>query len=148
MSNIGEILRNNRESNNLTLKQLAEISGVGPSTISDIENGKAKHPRMDTLEKLASALQISVNVFFNTQTNVDQKLNNKNSIVLNKKDRKDIEKKVEATIAELEKEQSLMLSGYPVEENEWELIKNAIRNGLEYAKKVNKEKYTPKKYKK
>ena len=148
MSNIGEILRNNRESNNLTLKQLAEISGVGPSTISDIENGKAKHPRMDTLEKLASAFQISVNDFFDNKADSDKKLNNKNSIILTEKDRRDIEKKVEATKAELEKEQSLMLSGYPVEENEWDLIKNAIRNGLEYAKKVNKEKYTPKKYKK
>ena len=77
MSNIGEILRNNRESNNLTLKQLAEISGVGPSTISDIENGKAKHPRMDTLEKLASAFQISVNDFFDNKADSDKKLNNK-----------------------------------------------------------------------
>jgi len=64
LSTIGEILKKHRELNNLTLKQLANISGVGPSTISDIETGKAKNPRMDTLEKLAKALKIPVNIFF------------------------------------------------------------------------------------
>ena len=71
MSTMGEILRNSRESNNLTLKQLSAISGVGPSTISDIENGKAKHPRMDTLEKLAKSLNIPVGVFFNNNMEVN-----------------------------------------------------------------------------
>ncbi|WP_294379136.1 helix-turn-helix domain-containing protein [uncultured Clostridium sp.] len=71
MNTIGEILRNNRESNNLTLKQLSSISGVGPSTISDIENGKAKHPRMDTLEKLAKALNVPVNIFFNNDIDIN-----------------------------------------------------------------------------
>lgn len=71
MSTIGEILKNNRELNNLTLKQLAKISDVGPSTISDIENGKAKHPRMDTLEKLAKALNISVSVFFSNEIEIN-----------------------------------------------------------------------------
>ncbi|CAI3198834.1 helix-turn-helix domain-containing protein [Clostridium neonatale] len=71
MSIIGDILKNNRESKNLTLKQLSEISGVGPSTISDIENGKAKHPRMDTLEKLANALSIPVNLFFNNTNSTE-----------------------------------------------------------------------------
>ena len=57
-------MSNNRKSKKMTLKELALLSGVGPSTISDIETGKAKHPRMDTLEKLAKALDISVGVFF------------------------------------------------------------------------------------
>ncbi|MDB2087661.1 helix-turn-helix domain-containing protein [Clostridium paraputrificum] len=64
MDSIGNILSNNRKSKKMTLKELASLSGVGPSTISDIETGKAKHPRMDTLEKLAKALDISVGVFF------------------------------------------------------------------------------------
>ena len=64
MDSIGNILSNNRKSKKMTLKELASLSGVGPSTISDIETGKAKRPRMDTLEKLAKALDISVGVFF------------------------------------------------------------------------------------
>ncbi len=64
MNTIGNILINYRKTKKLTLKKLASLSGVGPSTISDIENGKAKHPRMDTLEKLAKALDISVSTFF------------------------------------------------------------------------------------
>ena len=64
MDSIGNILSNNRKSKKMTLKELASLSGVGPSTISDIETGKAKHHSMDTLEKLAKALDISVGVFF------------------------------------------------------------------------------------
>lgn len=75
MNTIGEILKTHRESNNLTLKQLSSISDVGPSTISDIENGKAKNPRMDTLEKLANALNIPVNVFFNNNNTQESDFN-------------------------------------------------------------------------
>lgn len=63
MENIGELLKQLREDKNLTLKELAEKSGVGPSTISDIENGKAKNPRIDTLINLANALDTTVNIF-------------------------------------------------------------------------------------
>ena len=61
---IGDILKQAREKNKLTLKALSKISGVGQSTISDIENGLSKNPRRDTLSKLANALGISVNDFF------------------------------------------------------------------------------------
>ncbi|AOR23004.1 helix-turn-helix domain-containing protein [Clostridium taeniosporum] len=67
MSYIGEFLKSKRIEKKLTLKDLSDLSGVGPSTISDIETGKASNPRMITLKKLASSLKISVNDFFNEE---------------------------------------------------------------------------------
>lgn len=43
----------------LTLIQLAEMSGISKSTLSDIENIKV-YPRIDQLEKIALALDISI----------------------------------------------------------------------------------------
>lgn len=65
---IGAFLKSLREKNDLTLKELADKSGVGPSTISDIETGTSTNPRMDTLKKLANALGVSVDAFFNDDT--------------------------------------------------------------------------------
>ena len=45
---------------NFSQAQLAKKAGVLQSTISDIENGK-RNPRIDTLQKLANALDVSLN---------------------------------------------------------------------------------------
>lgn len=61
MTKLGDNIRNLRTKNKLTLAKLAEISNVGQSTINDIENGKAKNPKTDTLTKLATALGVNIN---------------------------------------------------------------------------------------
>ncbi|WP_252230185.1 helix-turn-helix transcriptional regulator [Clostridium sp. ZBS15] len=67
---LGNFLKNKRIEKKFTLKDLSDLSGVGPSTISDIETGKTLNPRMITLQKLASSLDISVNDFFE-ETKID-----------------------------------------------------------------------------
>lgn len=44
---------------NLTLVQLADITGVSKSEINAIENGKAS-PRLDTLERIAVGLGVNI----------------------------------------------------------------------------------------
>lgn len=56
----GEKLKNFRESKGLGVNQLALKSGVNASQISRFENGKRKDPQMDTVKKLAKALDVSV----------------------------------------------------------------------------------------
>lgn len=60
MSILGDSIRELREKNKLTLKELADKSGVGQSTINDIEKGKAQNPKAETLAKLANVFNISV----------------------------------------------------------------------------------------
>lgn len=61
MTKLGDNIKKLRLENKLTLAKLSELSGVGQSTINDIENGKAKNPKTDTLTKLANALDVSIN---------------------------------------------------------------------------------------
>lgn len=60
MSRLGKRIRELRNSHNMTIKELSEKSGVGQSTISEIETGVAKNPKSETLSKLASALNVTV----------------------------------------------------------------------------------------
>jgi len=55
---IGEKLKFLRNEKDYTLKQLAQITGISISFISDIENGRRK-PGLDNLEKLAVGLSVS-----------------------------------------------------------------------------------------
>ena len=48
-----------RQDKNMSIRALAEKSGVSKSEIADIENG-AKIPRVDTLCMLAVALDVTV----------------------------------------------------------------------------------------
>lgn len=53
-----KILKEYREQNFLTQKDLADRVGLTPEAISRIETGKSK-PRLKTLLKIAEALKIS-----------------------------------------------------------------------------------------
>lgn len=50
-----------REKKGISQNQLARMSGVPQSVISDIESGKTKAPRIDTLMAIAAALGMTVN---------------------------------------------------------------------------------------
>lgn len=54
---LGERLRLAREWRNLTGKQLAEMIGVQPSFISELENNHS-NPSLDTLDRISKALGI------------------------------------------------------------------------------------------
>lgn len=144
--NIGEFLRSLREKNNLTLKELADKSGVGPSTISDIETGTSTNPRMGTLKKLADALDISVNDFFNESKNSSSSVSKE----LTSKDYKDISKDLNTIMAKLDNQEDgpLYFDGDELDDENRELFKDALEFALKTIKVRNKEKYTPKKYKK
>ena len=61
--NIGERLRELRESRNISMRSLATKSGLSANALSMIERGKAS-PSVSTLYKLAEALGISITSFF------------------------------------------------------------------------------------
>jgi DNA-binding NtrC family response regulator len=62
---VGRRLRERRKSAGLTLKQLANRTGLSVSLISQIELGKSA-ASMSTLHKLATALQVKMTYFFET----------------------------------------------------------------------------------
>ena len=62
---VGRRLRERRTSEQLTLKQLANRTGLSVSLISQIELGKSA-ASMSTLHKLSTALQVRMTYFFET----------------------------------------------------------------------------------
>ena len=72
---------------------------------------------------------------------------NKKESKLKPRDEKDI-KTILASTEQLLKQDGLMFDGQPASPEAIDSILSAMQIGMEMAKKKNKEKYTPKKYKK
>ena len=60
MSTITKNLRKLRESKGLSQEKLARLSDVANNTIVKIEAGKNQNPTLETLKKIAKALDVSV----------------------------------------------------------------------------------------
>lgn len=148
MGNFQNIFRQLRIASGLTQNEMAEKIGISRSTIGMYETG-AREPDFETLEKIAD--------FFNVDTDYLLGRSNKTTILpetigqyssLTHRDTKDIEKILDMTRAQLENQEGLMFDGDPASPEAIESILSAMQIGMEMAKKKNKEKYTPKKYKK
>jgi transcriptional regulator with XRE-family HTH domain len=67
---VGGNLRKLREERNLTIRALAEKSGLAVNTLSLIENAKSS-PSVSTLQQIAIALQVPIAAFFEVETPKD-----------------------------------------------------------------------------
>lgn len=55
--------------------KLCKTAGMAQSTLSDILSGKNSNPRMDTIEKIAEALDVPVKTFFDETDNNKEYIN-------------------------------------------------------------------------
>lgn len=94
----------------------------------------------DRLSEIAQYLNVSPSFLLTGEEEIS-------SPSLTKKDERDIEK-ILANTEELLKQDGLMFDGVPASKEAIDSILSAMQIGMEMAKKKNKEKYTPKKYKK
>jgi len=60
MSSITKNLRKLRETKKLSQEKLARLADVANNTIVKIEAGKNQNPTLDTLKKIAKALEVNV----------------------------------------------------------------------------------------
>lgn len=113
---------------------------LSSSTVSNWCTG-LKLPRMDKVQKLADYFRI------NKSDLIEEKDDSKEP-ELTARDEKDIAKILEQTKEQLLSQEGLMFNGDPASPEAINSILDAMQIGMEMAKKKNKEKYTPKKYKK
>lgn len=64
--NVGSRLRELRTERSLSMRALAERSGLNVNTFSLIENGKTS-PSVSTLQQIAAALEVPITAFFETK---------------------------------------------------------------------------------
>lgn len=135
-------IRELRKQHKMTMKELGAVVGLAESTISQYETGKRQSDNK-TLLKLGEYFNTSVDYLLgSTRTN-------ENAPTLTQKDERDIEKRLQNTIEELESLQDgLTFSGEALDDESRELLAISLKNSLEIAKRAAKQKYTPKKYKK
>ncbi|MDD3253110.1 MAG: helix-turn-helix transcriptional regulator [Lachnospiraceae bacterium] len=117
-------------------------TGITKSTFSDWKNGRSK-PKQDKLQKIADFFGVTVDYLM-----TGKKESVKKEILLTSKDERDIEKIIDQTREHLLAQEGLMFDGDPATPEAIDSIIAAMQVGMEMAKKKNKEKYTPKKYKK
>ncbi|WP_315074207.1 helix-turn-helix transcriptional regulator [uncultured Clostridium sp.] len=124
--------------------KLCKEANLSQSTLSDILTGKNKNPRMDTIQKIATALNVSVDTFFDDTYNLNSDTINetKADYAISKKVERDIQKSLNETLNLLQSSQDgLMFDGKPLDNLTRELLAQSLENSMRMAKKIAKEKY-------
>ncbi len=124
----------------MTAYKVAKEAGVTQTALSNWKTGKST-PTTKTLQKLADYFGVTIDYLMTGKEEEEKEPQ------LKPKDKKDIEE-ILASTEELLKQDGLMFDGDPASPEAVESILSAMQIGMEMAKKKNKEKYTPKKYKK
>ena len=109
---------------------------LSSSTVSNWCTG-LKLPRMDKVQMLADYFGINKSDLIEEKTTEKKK---------SERDERDISRRLEKTLADLESEQgALMFDGAPLDEETRELLKASLEHSIRVAK-INAKKFTPKKY--
>lgn len=132
-------------------KTYAEDSGVSRATISNSINKKLKNPPSpEILKRLAAAAHNGVTYEDLMRAAGHIQIDSKNPKVEDNKvvkQRKEVEKELDKVMEDLLATEGLMLNGEAATPEAMELLRSALRIGIEMAKKENR-KYIPKKYRK
>ena len=77
---IGEKIKALRNANNLTLKQLGEMTNLSVGFLSQMERGMSSIA-IDTLEKIASVLNVSLTSFFEDSSPTGETAENEDPVI-------------------------------------------------------------------
>lgn len=140
---LGDNIKREMKNKNILAKNLATLTGITPTYLSYILNNKRKNPSMDILNKIATALNVSVDTFFDSDgENSEQKERNYS---LSIKEQEQIDEKAKKIVDEMTL--SFSKNKEILTEEDYFAIENALRTTLEAIKIKNKKKFTPNKYK-
>lgn len=135
-----ENIRDIAKTKGFSINRLEQELGFARSSINKFNKNT---PSIEKLQQISELLGVTVD---NLMTGYIVEENSKKTLTL--KDEKDIEKILEQTREQLMNQEGLMFDGDPASPEAIDSILSAMQIGMELAKKKNKEKYTPKKYKK
>lgn len=116
-------------------RKMEQEIGISNGASSKWENSS---PGADVLQKLSSYFNVSINYLVTGRPVSD-------TMPLSEKDEKDIIKRLENTLSDLDSQESIMFSGEPLDDTTRELLKASLENSIRIAK-INAKKFTPKKY--
>ena len=135
-----EQIRDIAKSKGYSVNKLEKELGFARSSINKFNKNI---PSVDKLQQIADFLGVSLDYLMTGETPSEKK-----EVTLTPRDERDIEKILDQTKEQLLSQEGLMFDGKPATPEAIDSILSAMQVGMELAKKKNKEKYTPKKYKK
>lgn len=128
---------------NVTTYQVAKATGISTASFTAWKQGKW-NLKTDKLQKIADFFGVTVDYLITGNESPES-----DKAKLTSKDEKDIAKRLQDTLKELENGQTaLAFSGEPLDDETRELLKISLENSLRIAKINAKNKFTPKKYRK
>lgn len=136
-----EIFEQLLKQHGVTAYRVAKDTGVTTATLTSWKQGKYT-PKPEKMQKIADYFGVSLSYLMTGKEDPSDK-----EPQLKPKDERDI-KNILANTEQLLKQDGLMFDGDPASPEAIESILSAMQIGMEMAKKKNKDKYTPKKYKK
>lgn len=136
-----EIFERLLEEHGVTAYKVCKATGLTTATISNWKAGRYT-PKQDKLQKIADYFGVSIEYIMTGKESPKEEASS-----LTKRDEKEINDILSNTEVLLQQE-GLMFDGDPASPEAIESILSAMKIGMEMAKKRNKEKYTPKKYRK
>lgn len=145
---IGEKIKKFRKEAGLTQVELAKRANMSRSYLGDLE-GNRYNPSVSTLNAIADALDVKVSDLMEEkvkESDWDSKLPE-----LTEKDEKDITKELERIINKLSSNGYSAFDGETIDEmdeEDKELLIASLENSMRLAKRMAKQKFTPKKYRK
>lgn len=128
----GDRLKLLRKNSGYTQKELGEKLNISARVVGYYESNE-RFPDKDTLTGIADFFNVSVDYLLGR---TDIKNANNNSKINIDKNEKDVEELLEETMSQILGQKGLMLNGQIVDDNDLILLKNAIKNGIEYAKSM------------
>lgn len=137
MVSLYENIQNLCQQAGITGGKLCSELGFSRSTLSDLKSGRVASLSSAKLQKIAEYFSVPVDVLLGADTNQ----------TLTPRDERDISRKLEDTLRQLEGGQDgLMFDGEPIDDETRELLYISLKNSLELSKRIAKQKYSPKKH--
>lgn len=131
------------EERNVTPYRVHKETGISTATLSDWKKGKSQ-PKKDKIEKLCEYFNVPLSYFYGNEKSV------KKEVTLTPKDERDIAKDLNNIMEKLKNGEAgpASFDGTEIPEETQELFAQQLDIMLHHLKKINKEKYNPRKNKK
>ena len=114
---------------------------ISHGNLTDLKMGRIRSISSANLQKIADYFSVSLDFFSESE-----KGNTKKAPTLNKKDERDIKKKMDEMLELFDSADALMFDGEPLDEETRQLLRDSYENQLRLTKQLAKAKFTPKKY--
>lgn len=143
LTDLIERIKERRLELEMSYQDLSDATGISKSTLQRYETGYIKKVPINQIEVLAKALHTTPSYLMGW----DNSESKAPSITLTPRDERQIAADLEKMLADLDSQNAMAAMGGTVEDDEdRELLKASLQATMRLAKKIAKEKYTPKKY--